>query len=142
MFRSHPQCRLFLSGFYNATSCVTRYTEKKWKHASITYPYRKREWQLKHGHKHTGKIRPHIYTHTNTHTHTCACTCLGVLPFVFLIRAFFKHVHEIKEHMPPRRRDLLWGSPSLLSSGFWALSQGAKRPESEGNHSPPLSVEV
>jgi hypothetical protein len=41
----------------------------------------------------------------------------------------------------PPRPDRLWGSPSLLSSGYWrAHSPRVNRPERKANHSPPTVV--
>jgi hypothetical protein len=43
----------------------------------------------------------------------------------------------------PRRSDMFWGPPSLLSNGYWGLlSRGIKRPGHDADHSPPTSVEV
>jgi hypothetical protein len=42
----------------------------------------------------------------------------------------------------PRRPDRLWGTPNLLSNGYWGSSPGVKRPRREADHSPSPSTEV
>jgi hypothetical protein len=42
----------------------------------------------------------------------------------------------------PRRPERLWGSPSLLSNEYRALSPKVKRPEREADHLPPTSAKV
>jgi hypothetical protein len=42
----------------------------------------------------------------------------------------------------PPRPDWLWGTPSLLSNGYWALSSGVKLSERKADHPPPSSAEV
>jgi len=39
--------------------------------------------------------------------------------------------------------DQLWGSPSLLSNGYWGLlPMGVERPGREADHSPPTNAEI
>jgi hypothetical protein len=42
----------------------------------------------------------------------------------------------------PNRPNWPWGSPSLLSNGYLALSSWVKRPGREADHSAPASAEV
>jgi hypothetical protein len=42
----------------------------------------------------------------------------------------------------PKRRDRLWGPPSLLSNGYRCSFRGVKQPGREFNHLPPFSAEV
>jgi hypothetical protein len=49
--------------------------------------------------------------------------------------------HKLKHCSSPKRRDWLWGSPSLLLIGYWKASSEVKRPRREDNHSLPTRAE-